>query len=256
MRSTRHILAAIAASVVLAGSSGAKADLRVHMPQVDYREFEFEHNGLVTFDAKGSPLNHGQSYTNEIGYGVLPWWGIELEGELASGGGQHLTWNAVTLENTFQLTEPGEYFFNLGFFAEYSQSTLRGAPSGITAGPIIQKELNDVFGIDSVHTLNLFLSRDVGHDATNAAGFSYAWQSLIRTHPLINPGVEFYGFIPDIAHAGPTAQQQHLVGPVLAGTANFAPYGKLKYEVGYLLGLTPTSGRSAIRWRLEYELAF
>src|SRR5487761_2314511 len=145
MRSTRHILAAIAASVVLAGSSGAKADLRVHMPQVDYREFEFEHNGLVTFDAKGSPLNHGQSYTNEIGYGVLPWWGIELEGELASGGGQHLTWNAVTLENTFQLTEPGEYFFNLGFFAEYSQSTLRGAPSGITAGPIIQKELNDVF---------------------------------------------------------------------------------------------------------------
>ena len=226
------------------------------MPEVDYREFEFEHNGLVTFDTKGSPLNHAQSYTNSIGYGVLPWWEIELEGELASGGGQHLTWDAVTLENTFQLTEPGQYFFNLGFFFEYSQSTQRGEPSGVTFGPIIQKELNDVLGLDTLHTLNLFLTRDVGHDATKATGFQYAWQSLIETHPLISPGVEFYGNIPDIAHAGPTAQQQHWVGPVLAGAANFAPYGKLKYEVGYLFGLTPASGHSAVRWKLEYEIAF
>jgi hypothetical protein len=121
---------ASAAFVLLARP--ALADLQVRMPEVDYREFEFEHNGLVTFDTKGSPLNHAQSYTNSIGYGVLPWWEIELEGELASGGGQHLTWDAVTLENTFQLTEPGEYFFNLGFFFEYSQSTQRGEPSGVT----------------------------------------------------------------------------------------------------------------------------
>jgi hypothetical protein len=107
-----------------------------------------------------------------------------------------------------------------------------------------------------VHTVNLFLSRDVGHDATNATGFSYAWQSLVRTHPLISPGVEFYGSIPDIAHAGPVSQQEHWVGPVMAGAANFAPYGKLKYEVGYLFGLTPASGRSAVRWKLEYEIAF
>ena len=175
---------------------------------------------------------------------------------MASGGGQHLTWDAATLENTFQLTEPGEYFFNLGFFFEYSQSTLRGAPSGVTFGPIIQKELNDVFGLDTVHTLNLFLSRDLGHDATRATAFSYAWQSLILTHPLLSPGVEFYGTIDDIAHAGPSAQQQHSVGPVLVGAVNFAPYGKLKYEVGYQFGLTQATPHSAVRWKLEYELAF
>ena len=234
----------------------ALADLQVRMPTVEYRELEFEHNGLVTFDTKGSPLHHAQSYTSSIGYGVLPWWQFELEGEMASGGGQHLTWNAVTLENTFQLTEPGEYFVNLGLFAEYSQSTQRGAPSGVTFGPIVQKELNDVFGLDTLHTLNLFLSRDVGHDATRATGFFYAWQSLIQTHPLISPGVEFYGNIADLAHAGPAARQQHYVGPVLAGAASFAPYGQLQYEVGYLFGLTPAAGRGAARWKLEYGIAF
>jgi hypothetical protein len=246
----------LAFAVVVLLARPAFAELQVRMPEVDYLEFEFEHNGLVTFDTKGSPLRNAQSYTNSIGYGVLPWWEIELEGEMASGGGQTLTWNATTLENTFQLTEPGQYFFTLGFFFEYSQSTLHGEPSGVTFGPIIQKELNDVFGLDTLHTLNLFLSRDVGHDATKDTGFQYAWQSLVLTHPLISPGVEFYGIIPDLAHAGPTTQQQHWVGPVLAGAANFAPYGKLQYEVGYLFGLTPASGRSAVRWKLEYEITF
>jgi hypothetical protein len=244
------------AAVWLLTAHPVLADLQVRMPQVDYRELEFEHNGLITFDAKGSPLNRAQSYTNEIGYGVLPWWEIELEGEMASGGGQHLTWNAVTLENTFQITEPGEYFFDFGVFAEYSQSTLSGQPSGVTAGPIIQKELYDVFGIDTLHTLNVFLTRDVGHDASKATGLQLAWQSVAQLRPLIAPGFEYYGIIDDIAHAGPSSQQQHLIGPVLTGAYNFAPYGKLKYEVGYLIGLTPASGRSAIRWRLEYEIAF
>src|SRR3954453_16214657 len=100
------LVAPAALAAIVAIPLTAYADLKVRMPQVEYRELEFEHNGLVTFAGKGSSLNHAQSYTNEVGYGLLPWWGIELEGELASGGGQHLTWNAVTLENTFQLTQP------------------------------------------------------------------------------------------------------------------------------------------------------
>ena len=51
-------------------------------------------------------------------------------------------------------------------------------------------------------------------------------------------------------------QQQHFLGPVAVGAVNFAPYGKLKYEVGYMFGLTPATPRGAIRWRLEYEIAF
>src|SRR6202012_3036340 len=117
---------AIVWAVIALVSTPAYAELQVRVPEVDYLELEFEHNGLITFDSKGSPLNHAQSYTNSIGYGVLPWWKIELEGEMESGGGQHLLWDAVTLENTFQLTEPGQYFFNVGFFFEYSQSTLSG----------------------------------------------------------------------------------------------------------------------------------
>lgn len=234
----------------------AHAELRVFMPTVEYRELEFEHNGLLEFGPKGSGFDHAQSYTNEIGYGVLPWWRIEAEGEMASGAGQQLYWTANTMENVFQLTEPGEYELNLGFFAEYSQSTLHGVANSITAGPIIQKELSDTFGVDSLHTLNVFFAHDLGHDSTRATGLDISWQSVIRWKPLIAPGFEYYGIIDDIGHAGSFDQQQHLIGPVLTGDYNMAPYGEIRYQVGYLFGLTPASPRGAIRWRLEYELAF
>jgi len=45
-------------------------------------------------------------------------------------------------------------------------------------------------------------------------------------------------------------------GPVLTGSQSFAPYGKLKYEVGYLFGLTTETPSRAVRWKLEYEIAF
>jgi hypothetical protein len=256
-----HRTASIGAAVftvatIIHAARPAVADLQVRMPTVDYRELEFEHNGLVTFDKKGSSLNGEQSYTNAIGYGVLPWWGIELEGELEASRDQAFAWQATTLENTFQLTEPGQYLFNLGLFAEYSQATGQTNPNSFTFGPIVQKELNNVLGTDSLHTLNVFFSRDVGHGSSKATGFEYAWQSRLFLNGHFDPAIEFYGSIDDISHPGRFGDEQHSVGPALVGTWNFSPYGKLKYEVGYQFGYTQAAPRGAVRWKLEYEIVF
>jgi hypothetical protein len=206
-RAAPGVLAVMTLTTILCGSRSAWADLHVRMPTVEYRELEFEHNGLFTFDQKDSDLNGQQSYTNAIGYGVLPWWKIELEGELAGGPGVERAWEATTLENTFQLTEPGKYFFNLGLFVEYSQATGQTSPNSFTFGPIIQKELNNVLGVDSLHTLNVFFSRDVGRGSSKATGFQYAWQSRLLLNRYIDPAIELYGSVADIAHAAPFSSQ-------------------------------------------------
>ena len=247
--------AAVSALLALGLSEPAHADLQVRMPTVDFREIEFEHNGFFSFD-KDRSLGGQQSYTNAIGYGLTPWWQIELEGESDSVPGSSVHYSATTLENIFQFTEPGQYFFNLGLFAEYSQSALRNEPNSFTVGPIIQKELHGTLGFDSLHTFNLFFTHDVGHNASHATGLELAWQSRLLLNPYIDPALEYYGFIDDVAHAGPFSRQQHFIGPVAVGAVDFAPYGKLQYEVGYMFGLTPASPRGAIRWKLEYEIAF
>jgi len=104
--------------------------------------------------------------------------------------------------------------------------------------------------------LNVFFSRDVCRGSTSATGFQYAWQSRLLLNRYIDPAIEFYGSIDDIAHAAPFSSQQHFVGPAIVGAASFAPYGTLKYEVGYLFGYTTATPRGAVRWLLEYEIAF
>ncbi len=247
--------------VILAGClaalpCAARADLYVRSPLVEYRELEFEHYGFYGLDRKGSPFDGGQSYVAAVGYGVLPFWKVEVEPETGNLPGGAVRYLATTIENTFQLTPDGKYFANLGLFVEYTHSAVDHLPSSFAFGPIIQKQLYGVAGLDSLHTLNVFLSREVGHDHTNGTGLFYAAQSKVLLNRLFNPGVEAFGSIGDVAHAGRYSEQEHSVGPVITGEYLIAPYGKVKYELGYQIGLTRQTVRDGIRWKLEYEIAF
>lgn len=248
---------ALAASVaILLWAQGARAEFKVRSPIVDYREFEFEHNGDVTFDKPNSGLNNGQSYTNEIEYGVLPWWQPGIEGEWGADPGGNLTYQATTFENLFQITPQGEYWADLGFFAEYSHAASRADADEITFGPLIQKETPDLLGLDLLHTANLLISKQVGHDRNDATPVLFAWQTRWRLDPHFEPGLEYYGQFNPIESAATVGDPQHRFGPVLVGLVNFYRYGKIKYELGYLFGLNRATEQGAVRWRLEYEKPF
>lgn len=233
----------------------ARADLQVRYPIVEEGEVELEHNGFVTIDTSKSGRGGQQSYTGSIGYGVTSFWKMELEGEYAAGAGRSLHWEATTFENTFQLTPQGKYFLDVGFFAEYSQARGRRAANEVVFGPILQKELNNVLGTDTLHTLNLFFGREVGPYAGRATSFEYAWQSRLLLNGYADPAVELYGSIENLGRAGRYATQEHFAGPALVGAIGLAP-GKLKYEVGYVFGLSDAAPRGGVRWKLEYEFRF
>jgi hypothetical protein len=249
---------ALAAGAVLGAvcPTSARADFKVRSPLVEYGEFEFEHNGFVALGSKGTVASGSQSYTLSANYGLLPFWGIELETSVGAGAQQNLRYNATTLENTFQLTPEGVAFVDLALFASYEQSALPGTPNLLVAGPIVQKRTGDAFGIDSLHTLNLFLQREVGHNRTNGTGLLYAWQSKLMLDPLAAPGFELYGAIADIGRSGRYNDQYHSVGPVLAGAVRLPLLGALRYEFGYQFGLTGQTPRGGVRWRFEWELPF
>ena len=240
-------------------ASAAQAELKVRSPLVTWREFEFEHNGLLTFDRRKSEQNGNQSYTFELGYGVTPWWQIEVEGETQAVAGQNHRLAARTIESTFQLLPQGKYWLDLGLFAEFSNAVVRGEPSQLVFGPIVQKEAPGFFGTTTLHTVNAFFAREVGHNRGDRTGLSAAWQSRLRLHPLFEPGVELYYAVNDVRRAGRLANQELFVGPVVAGAYALGRAGlpgKVKYEAGYLFGATEQSPRGAVRWRFEYEQAF
>jgi hypothetical protein len=238
------------------GSGSANAEFKLRYPIVEYRELEIEHNGSVTFDKSKSGKNNNQSFPTEIEFGFLPWWKIGIETNIEAESGQNIHYEATALENYFQLSPQGKYWADLAFFTEFERPASRNGAHSATFGPLIQKELPNLLGLDTVHTVNLLFEKEIGHNADPATPLRVAWQSRARLHPLLEPGFEYYGDIGDVAAPGKIADQQHRVGPIIAGLYAFPPYGKLKYEMGYLFGLTRATENGALRWRLEYELAF
>jgi hypothetical protein len=237
-------------------SSAAHAQLRIRYPIVDYREFEIEPFADTSFDKPKSGLSNNQRYTLEYGFGPLPNWFVEVGHELAAPNGENITYDATEIESYLQLTPTGKYFGDLAMWAEYEHPLHGGDPKAFNFGPLAQTEFGEIAGFGALHTLNLLFARTVGNNRTDATTFFPRWQSRLLINPYIQPGFEYYGQINEILNPGKAAQQQHSVGPVLIGASNFAPYGTLKYEIGYVFGLTDATPRGTVRWLLEYEIPF
>src|SRR5208283_3977177 len=149
---------------------------------------------------------------------------IELGFDRAPGTSQPTLLTQAVWENMVQLTEPGEAFADFGFYFEYGQSTTRGpaaASNEITFGPAIAKDIGR-----TVHTVNLFLTRQLGPDQTSQGlDFSYAWQSRWNLWAPLSPAVEIYGDSGVVGSSPRLSQQQLLVGPVVVGALRMDQLG-------------------------------
>jgi len=251
LASTRAATGMLAAAlfVAVAAPAPARADFQVHSPVVTEGEIEIEHNGSVIFSRNNATRVREESYTNALAYSPTSWWRFEIETELGRERGEPLRCEATTFENIFQLTPQGKYFFDVGFFFEYSKARRHQDQDTIKLGPIVQKEL----GL-ALFTVNAFFERAVsGPDRTGATAFVPAVQAVYRLHPLFAPGIEYYGEIADIGDAGRLRDQEHRLGPVATGMWRIEGATKLKYELGYLLPLTHAAHGGALRWKLELE---
>jgi hypothetical protein len=249
-------------ALVLTPWHAARADFHVVSPyEIDLGELEIEHNGSDSVDPRAG-IGGNQSYTMELGTGLTSWWHseIELGFDNDPDNGQPTMLTQVVSENTFELTEPGEYFADFGFYIEYGQSTTRGAAAAsnqVTFGPVIAKDIGR-----TTHTINLFLTRQLGPDQTSQGlDFSYAWQSRWNLWAPLSPAIEIYGDAGTLGASPRFSQQELLAGPVAVGSLRLHDLGlgnagALKYEVGWLFGATRATADGTLRWRVELEVPF
>ena len=239
---------------LIAAPGIANAEFKLRYPNIDYHEIEIENNASTTFDKRQNGNNHDTTFPTEIGVGFLPFWFVELELEAAKHPGKKLSADALTFENYFMLTEPGKYFLDFTIFAEYSHALPSDSVDTAKLGILLQREQSR-----TLTTLNLYIEKEVGALASTADTFQYALQTRDQWTPLFQPGIELYGQIDDLNRPGKLSEQQLRVGPMFAGGYNLGQIGgqgKIKYEVGYLFGLTDATEDRVLRTRLEYEVAF
>ena len=249
MQLLRPLLPVLCLSAALSAPNPATAaDFKVYYPNVTQGEFEFENRAFDTFDQNPGRGNE-RNVTSELGYGVTNYWFAEIENEFEKGPQDQWRYHALGLENVFQLTEPGEKWLDLGFFAEYEFAMQRGNSDGFIFGPILQKQ----FG-RTIVTANLLVAADIGGDAPEDPQFNYSVEVKYLLTPLFQPGFQLFGAPGAFSGFQRFSQQDNRAGPVLFGEIHTAP-GKIKYEAGYLVGLTHDSPSGTLKFLLEYEIA-
>jgi high-affinity iron transporter len=242
--------AVVAASTVLAAPQ-AHAGFKVYTPNVEYHEAEVEFRPSVTID--GDPArNNGQTYVVGMGYGITDWWFAEIAGEWERdpGTGEPSRFHATEFENRFQLTDPGEYWADLGTMVTYARSDAGSAPDKLEVSLLATKGIG---AFDA--TWNLTVEHDVGAHASDDTDLAQAFQLKYRLAPLFEPGLELYSEFGAIGAMPSANNQQHLFGPVAEGKFRLDDGGmSLKYNVGYLFGLTDESPDGVVKAIIELEI--
>ena len=117
MPQTRFLLLSLAAVPMLIAPP-AVAALRVHSPIVEEGEAEIETKFDATLDHRPQKTG-GYTANVSLAYGVTSFWKTEIEGQWKRDPQGAALFDSTSLENVFQFTPQGQYWFDVGFFIEY-----------------------------------------------------------------------------------------------------------------------------------------
>jgi hypothetical protein len=252
INSVRHYLFFICALYL---SQPAFADKEIYSPFVEKGEWELETKGQIDYD-HSKDKNAVQEYKNAIGYGVTDHWATELYGEFErqplqdDNGNTYISsvkFTHVEWENLYQLTPQGKYWLDAGLYFAYEIPVREKDPGKIEGKILLEKSTGPL-----THMANIIFNKEVGGGATQEPTAGFAWSSRYRLSQHFQPGGEYWIDFGELPEHLPYYQQNHQIGPALYGY--LMPH--VKYDVGYLFGISHAAPRGELKWIIEYELIF
>lgn len=214
-------------------------DFVVYSPYVTRGQSEIEFRSYSFIDSSDA-LDGERGYDISIAHSFTDWWKPEIYlGEYQRQPGQGTELVAYEFENTFQLTQVGEYWADIGFLASYEFATQPGEISALEFGPLFEKR-NGRF----VQKLNLIWEKQIGVGAGNYYEFRTAYSLSYQVRQWLAPGAEIYLRPHDNAYQ---------IGPVLYGELVSSKGSELEYSAGVVFGANPGAPNQTLVLRLEYE---
>jgi hypothetical protein len=225
----------------------AQADpaAKVYLPAVVQGEVEVELRGGFQ-RWRDHEDDRERQFVADVGYAFTSWWKSELAVGVTRLPGTSTRLDELEWENIFALTEPGQYWIDVGLFTELARDHAEGR-NVVAIGPMLQKE----FGRLQANA-NLLLERQLGAHAEPGAEIDYAWQLKWRGNPRFEPGMQGFG---TIGRTNDFAREtEHRIGPAFFSQTVLGARNKIKFDGAVLFGLNRNSPDTTVRFNLEYEI--
>jgi hypothetical protein len=172
--------------------------------------------------------------------------------------------SSVEAELQYELIEREGNGIGLAFLGAYGFATRGSDADEIEFGPIVELASGR-----ALLTTNTFFTSQVGDNReTDGLGFEYGWRAQYGFAKKWGVGVEMFGEIEDLSHAGSFNDQQHSIGPTLFfnpgdddngnGNGNrnhnrVSAKPEFSLNVGVQLGLTDLTSDSALKFQGALE---
>ena len=209
-------------------------DFIVYSPHVLATQSEIEVRGYGV--AQG-----GNAAEVSVAHAFTGWWKPEVyiaRYETSPGSAGRLL--GYEFENTFQFTQPGQYWADFGFLASYEHQTVAQLPDAVEFGPLIERSFGRF-----AHRLNFIWEKQVGSGSDGKYLFRYSYSGAYAVTARFRPGLEAYGRPGDHAYQA---------GPIVAGEWHVpTTTSGIEYRIGVLQGINAAAPRQTWLAQLEYE---
>jgi hypothetical protein len=275
-------ISALTAGLTIITTKSALAEFEIQESQVEKGEVEIEYRGAVHWGfpraereeaeegEEGGALEEEeegeflrQSHDIELQWSVTDRWMFSTALSADEPLDSDFDVSSVEAELQYELIEREGNGLGLAFLGAYGFATRSGEADEIEFGPIVEL----ASGKALLTTNTLFTSQVGDNRETDGLGFEYGWRAQYGLAKKWGVGVEMFGEIEDLSHAGSFNDQQHSIGPTLFfgggdddddddngnGNGNHKVAGPAKAEfsmnVGVQFGLTDLTSDTALKFQ-------
>jgi hypothetical protein len=230
---------------LLCSASPAHAVFNISSPSVKEGKLEIELRNRWDFDDESASQDGYRNHVSKLEYGVNKWFAVELQGKAEKRHLNKYELNAGEIETKFRLAEPGTLFFDPALKFSYEWATTPGVANRAKTKLVLEKNM------DKWNTLiNLNFSKEMGTNATKDTNFDTGWRVKYKLNKYIEPGFELYDNWGELSRTGDYKSQRHRIGPMFFG--EIVP--GVKYQFGYLFGISDAAEDGSLKLFLKYEI--
>jgi hypothetical protein len=247
MRIPPGLLAALALGLPAVTQAGPSDYVYVPSVEVGEREVDFKAGSWKRRDegVRESAASLG------FGYGATPWWFTEAYVKYEKESGGRTRYDAFEWENKFQLTEPNQYFIDVGFITEIEIPRERHEEGyELKVGPLFQSDTGAIRWNANLLFERVFRGRPEG---TRTTEIGYQLQARYDLDPAIGVGAQAFGEMGPWNHWERREEQSHRAGPAIFGKVKLGGREAIRYNAAWLHGIGSASPRNAVRLQAEYE---
>jgi len=241
---------ALGAGLFVGTTSAASAQFYVRSPDVEKGQTAIEEHGAI-YSGPGEDERRRQSHEVEFKHGLTDRWELIVEGFFRQDIGESIEAREFEIGAQYEIIERHGDGIGLAFRTIYEFALQDHSPDEILFGPLAKY----VKGSDSA-TINTFFVGQVSDEAEiDSLELKVNWRLKHEFGEHFALGVEGYGEIEDLSHAGSFDEQKHRLGPVayyeFGGHA-----GKPKWEfaAGTLFGISEAT--SDVTFKFDAEVKF